>query len=120
MIRMKELIFAKSSSNPDSSYSVSFLVEDRKLSIHCSCDAGMRGQLCKHKLAFLRGDISMLADPREKSKLEKIVDLVKRTELTQLVESYFSKEKEAEKLKKQIADLKHGLARKMRDGVNAQ
>jgi uncharacterized Zn finger protein len=53
---MDVTIFAKSSSQNRSPYNVNFIVVDGMLRIHCSCPAGIYGQLCKHRTALIEGD----------------------------------------------------------------
>lgn len=69
-------IFAKSSSQPESPYSVNFIIVDGMLRIRCSCPAGIHGQLCKHKTSFIEGDNKMLYDISQKEILADIISTI--------------------------------------------
>jgi uncharacterized Zn finger protein len=57
----KITLFAKASSR-DEPYEVKFTFKNSILSVWCNCPAGSRGQLCKHKLAFINNESAMLYD----------------------------------------------------------
>lgn len=57
---MKTILLAKSSSGE--SYQVEFLVDGNSVRVLCHCQAGVLHMMCKHKLALLHGDKTMLFD----------------------------------------------------------
>ncbi len=67
---MKAVLFAKSSSGEP--YQVEFLSDGDSLRVFCHCKAGIQQWVCKHKLAFLRGDASMLFEPTQSALLSEI------------------------------------------------
>lgn len=68
---MKITILAFSSSG--GSYPVEFSDETGALRVFCHCQAGQMQQMCKHKLALLRGDKKMLYDPSQGEMLDRIL-----------------------------------------------
>jgi hypothetical protein len=67
------LLLAKSSSGE--SYEVSFETVDDRLIVQCRCAAGEQQQLCKHLVAFLTGDCSMLYQPDQEPLLLATLEL---------------------------------------------
>jgi hypothetical protein len=67
---MKIVLLAKSSSGE--SYKVEFLGEESCIRVFCHCQAGVLQHMCKHKLALLKGDESMLSDPKQAFLLSEI------------------------------------------------
>jgi hypothetical protein len=67
---MKATLLAKSSSGE--SYNVEFLTDGGSLRVFCHCQAGVLQRMCKHKLAFIQGDIKMLFDSSQVSLLAEI------------------------------------------------
>jgi len=78
---MNITILAKSSSQPGTPYSVNFIIDDGKLHVYCSCPAGIYGQLCKHKTAFIEGDNNMLYDISQQGLLADIFSTIKASSL---------------------------------------
>jgi len=114
-------IFAKSSSQPESPYSVNFIIHDGMLRIHCSCPAGIYGQLCKHKTAFIGGDKNMLYDISQQEILDDVVSTIKSSplfnEYSEFLKRKLEIEKMQKKLKKELKDIKLDLALKLRNGI---
>ena len=50
-----ELIFLVQGNPPDP-FRVSFIREGKRLSATCTCNAGLLGKLCKHRLGLMKGD----------------------------------------------------------------
>ena len=67
---MKATLLAKSSSGEP--YSVEFMTDDGSLRVFCHCQAGVLQHMCKHKLAFIQGDMEMLFDSNQASLLTEI------------------------------------------------
>ena len=115
---MNTIIFAKSSSDPDSPYGVSVVIEDRKLFIECPCPAGGHGTLCKHRVAFLKGDESMLYNPEQKPLLDQLQIIAAETTLGEILDKYLTQMSELEELKGSFKKTKRQLARTMDEGVH--
>ncbi len=114
-------IFAKSSSQPESPYSVNFIIVDGMLRIHCSCPAGTYGQLCKHKTSLIQGDESMLYDISQKEILADIFSTIQASPIFDELSKNFKRKMEIEKiqqkLKKELKDIKLNLALKFKNGI---
>lgn len=114
-------LLAKSSSQPDSPYSVNFIIADGMLRIHCSCPAGSFGQLCKHKTSFIEGDDKMLYDISQKEIFEDIVSTIKASPIVDEFSKFFKRKIEIEKiqrkLKQELKDMKSDLALKLKTGI---
>lgn len=67
---MKAILLAKSSHGDP--YKVEFSADDAGLRIFCHCQAGVLHRMCKHKQAFIDGDIKMLFDPAQTALLSEI------------------------------------------------
>lgn len=67
---MKATLLAKSSSGE--AYNVEFLTDTGSLRVFCYCQAGVLQRMCKHKLAFIQGDSSMLFDSNQTPLLSEI------------------------------------------------
>ena len=118
---MNITLFAKSSSQSDSPYSVNFIIADGMLRVHCSCPAGIYGQLCKHKISFIEGDDKMLHDISQKEILADIVSTIQASpvfgELSKIFKRKIEIEKIQRKLKKELKDMKLDLALKLKTGI---
>jgi len=115
------LISVKSSSNPDESYTVNFAREDGRLSVSCSCPAGMRGQLCKHKTGLIENDEALLFDAEEKSSLATAQNLVMGTSMLDLYQDFKESrdaiEAQQKKLKKELHAIKSRFGRQLHEGI---
>ena len=114
-------IFAKSSSQPETPYNVNFIIDDGMLRIHCTCPAGIYGQLCKHKTAFIEGDKNMLYDISQQQILVDIVSTIKASPLFNKYSNFLERKKEIEKiqrkLKKELKEIKSYFALKLKNGI---
>ncbi len=107
---------AKSSST-GSCYNVLFRLNEGKLSVFCTCQAGENGQNCKHKWQLLHGDESMLVDLSQKDQLKQIAEVAKGKNIDSLHDKIENLEIECKRLeksqKKATADLKEKVSRKL-------
>ena len=114
---MKAILLAKSSSGE--SYKVEFSAAGTSMRVICHCQAGILQQMCKHKLALLKGDVSMLFDPTQASLLteihawpqfgnlrSKIEEFEKKLKAIDLAKANLAKEEKTAK-----AEFARGLAR---------
>ena len=67
---MKANLLAKSSSGEP--YNVEFMTDGGSLRVFCHCQAGVLQRMCKHKLAFIKGDSNMLFDTKQAPQLSEI------------------------------------------------
>ncbi len=91
-------ILAKSSSQPESFYKVNFSIKAGILRIYCSCPAGTRGQLCKHKTSFIEGDHNMLYDSSQHQLLNDIIATIQTSPLNGEYSKFAKRKMEIEKL----------------------
>lgn len=113
---MKITLLAMSSG--DTPYTVDFLVEEGKLTVHCDCKAGSYGQLCKHKTELLAGDASRLYDPSQMSDLEKIQGMLAGTSgLYDAVAAIAAAEKVVREKQAEVKTLKKHFASLLSQGV---
>jgi hypothetical protein len=98
---MKTILQAKSSSG--GSYDVEFQVVDNSVRVFCHCQAGVLQQMCKHKLALINGDASMLFDARQSEDLAATRAWPEFSDLKARTGDYESKLKQIEAAKRQIA-----------------
>src|ERR1041385_5790907 len=68
---MSAKLLARSSEG--GSYVVEFTEIDGTLRVICHCQAGTLQQMCKHKLALLKGDSGMLHDQSQTAELSRIL-----------------------------------------------
>lgn len=54
--------FLVRSSDGVSNYSVDFVVSELGMAVLCSCPAGVKGKLCKHKLSLLKNQTNLLVE----------------------------------------------------------
>lgn len=112
-----ESIKVQANSSGDMPYDVEFIKDEGTLSIHCSCPAGEHQQLCKHKMALVCGDNSMLYSQQQLLALERISKWVKETDYLSLVGMLKSLEEKKESISKNIKSLKRKIARVMNQGL---
>jgi uncharacterized Zn finger protein len=89
-------------------YEVSFSVLDSNAAATCSCDAGIRQQHCKHRIAIMRGDFSGVIQGDD---MKKLITMLKGTDLQKAFEAYLSAELSYEGAKKIFTSAKTELRR---------
>jgi uncharacterized Zn finger protein len=101
--------FAVASSSGSTSYPVRFFWNGKDLHVTCGCKAGILGQSCKHKVALMSGDRSILAVDADLTEvLRWIQDSPVRSALSRLGDAEARVEEaqaEARKAKKCLLDL---------------
>ncbi len=113
---MKISIKAKSSSGDP--YTVDFLIDDNKLSVHCNCQAGKFAQLCKHKTELIAGDQSRLFDESEIPKLKELESVVSKIpELGRVANEIAESEKVVRDEQAKVKKIKKEFARKLAQGI---
>lgn len=112
---MKYEFLAKSSGSVP--YLVVFTHSENGLSATCNCKAGIFGKLCKHKLALLQGDASMLSDPTEDQKLYELSALVLKTSYPKFLSEIHQAELAQIKAKKTLDQSKKLLEKALKEGA---
>jgi hypothetical protein len=110
---MKTVLLAKSSSGEP--YNVEFVADETSVRVFCHCQAGVLQRMCKHKLAFLKGDTKMLFDPKQATLLLGILSWPQFTSLKVRLDEYEKKLRQVEiakeDLTKEEAEIKAEFAR---------
>jgi len=109
---MKISLKAKSSSGD--SHLVEFSDESGSLRVFCHCPAGSLQQMCKHKLALLKGDVTMLSDRQEEGQLKQLLTSKAyeslRPRLERFESALFACEQEMSRLKAREKAIKSDFA----------
>jgi hypothetical protein len=119
MADLNKTILVKSSSGD--SYAMEFILGETNVRVFCHCAAGTLQQMCKHKLAIIKGDAKMLFDESQGPDLSQILawpSFVKVQQRLALYESQISAlEKEKSLIAKKEKDAKHAFARELTFGI---
>lgn len=105
---------ARSSSKP-TPYHVVVQFDGGAVTVHCDCEAGTRGQYCKHKAAIILGQCSVLFDGSQAPELASVSSFLRATPLFQIVSDIAELDALVEKTKSTIASLKKAAARSMKE-----
>jgi len=112
---MKVTIQAHSSSG--GAYQVEFSDESGHLRVFCHCPAGVLQQMCKHKMALIKGDRRMLHDPSEERLLLQVLGSPAYVGLQPRIAAYeqalLALEREVDKLKAREKELKRDFAHEL-------
>ena len=98
-------------------YVVSFELDSGKLHIYCNCQAGSRGNWCKHKKQLALGDLSGLRNESQSSEMPKVLEWVRNSKLTQFISEMQVAEDEMQKAKARIDRAKKELEKAAREGA---
>jgi hypothetical protein len=113
---MKIILFVKSSDGIIF-YKVAFTNREGIISVKCDCPAGELTKLCRHKLALIRGDESILYDKNQQSDFLTMNDWIKASSFYKLVVDYDAIEKEFQKKQRELKKIKESLEIAMRRGA---
>lgn len=97
---MKAVLLAKSSHGEP--YKVEFSADNNSLKIFCHCQAGVLHRMCKHKRAFIEGDVGMLFDPAQASILSEIRSWPQFQSVQEHLDAYLKQLTEIEKAKGEL------------------
>jgi len=89
-------------------YKLTFYKKDGKAWLNCSCPAGEYGQHCRHAIALINGDTSMVIGNNIQEAAE-IKNMVKGTRLEILVKNVMAAESVLKKAKKLVSEQKEEL-----------
>lgn len=111
---MKTIEFRVQGSAP-APYTVTFLGDAGATRAVCTCPAGEVGQICKHRIALLRGQFTHVlgADP---SLIASLGLLLEGSELVEALSNLDIAEADLESAKKSVQNAKKRLARLMQGG----
>ncbi|MFW6046992.1 MAG: hypothetical protein ACOCP4_04315 [Candidatus Woesearchaeota archaeon] len=114
---MKQKISVKSSSS-ESIYSVVFEIDNDTLRVHCDCQAGIYGKLCKHKINILEGDTSNIIDLKEYNEISDILSKVNNSDFATKNNSVKEIDNEIKKMNSKKKKLKKELEQMLSSGFN--
>ena len=115
---MKITLKAKSSSGEP--YDVDFLSEKGALQAHCTCKAGIMRTACKHRLAFLKGDQKMLADPSQADQLATVVQWANQAGFPALLQQLADAEAQVSRAQRDVKKMKKILEEGMTHGLRRE
>ena len=96
-------------------YKIEAHFEDEKLNLYCSCQAGLLGKLCKHKLAIAGNDWSKVAKETSPESQEYVKSWVSLSGYEQLVVALANAEKAEQEAKANVVKLKKRIEKMMKD-----
>lgn len=105
------------SSDGETTYVVQFIIEAEKLSIFCACPAGEFGKICKHKLALLNGDRTMLVVDGSSGGFDDVQEWIKQSEWRALLNSFNESEERVKVAQTDLAKLKKRIEAAMKNGL---
>ncbi len=113
---MRVILTAKSGTNPEEPYYVTFSVKDGKLTVFCDCQAGIHRNICKHKIGLSMLEASWLHDSSQFEQLNKAHSLVLQSELSNLLPEYIEIMRQRDEINKSFKRIKKKVADAMKDG----
>lgn len=118
---MEKISLSAISSSRDDPYLVTFTKhDDGLLTIWCTCPAGQRGQLCKHKSAFALCDTSMLYDSSQTEDLERAIGWIQASDYPELLRELQEIEDKKVSTEKRLKAIKDKIAKCMSDGIQCE
>ena len=109
---MAKIAFRIQGSSPEPYEVVVEQAPDERVFVTCTCPAGQRGQLCKHRVNILTGDESGLVDAKPEE-IATVQTWIKGTELEQTLENLEQLDNQAARIKAELASMKKKAARLM-------
>ena len=108
---MQEILFSVQGSSAEP-YEVAFQRDESTLTAICTCQAGVMGQYCKHRIAILSGESTGIVSGNA-SDVALVVAWLPGTPLADALSSLAEAETEFDKAKKRVSSEKKHLARVM-------
>jgi uncharacterized Zn finger protein len=102
-------VTVKAISSSGGSYNVQFSVAGDTVTVTCDCQAGLMHQVCKHRLALVRGDSKMLFSPAQSSDLQSVHAWPQFVKLQSRVSAFECELKAIEKAKAALAQKEKAL-----------
>jgi uncharacterized Zn finger protein len=109
-------LLARSSSG-DEPYHVSIQFQDNKVTATCDCQAGQHGLHCKHRMAVIAGDKTVLYDATQYPDLSRASDLLSRSRIKGVLDDVHAAEEAVEAAKREFKRQKARLGRLMNEGA---
>jgi hypothetical protein len=113
---MDKISFLVISESSGEEYQVVATHSDNGLTFSCSCAAGVKGQLCKHRLSILDGTSKSLAS-MDPSKISQFKDWVSSSTLPVRMKLLEDAEAEVVRAKKSISSIKGEMGRRLDIGI---
>lgn len=110
-------IVLKAKSSTGEPYDVTFELKDDALSVHCTCKAGIMHTLCKHRVAFLHREDSMLFDPGQADALATACGWAQHTEFATLLDELDRAEVEVAKAKRGVSVARKKIGQSLFEGL---
>jgi uncharacterized Zn finger protein len=98
----------KSSSNPDG-YTVIVKCGSDHIACSCDCAAGKFAKMCKHKVAVMTGDISVLRDESQAKLLQGLAEELSTSPIGHGMRDLVEAETEVERAKRRVIELRREL-----------
>lgn len=108
---MEELVFLVKGSSSDP-YEITFIKEGSSLTALCTCPAGSFGNLCKHRVAILDGNVKAISSENV-DQAPKILQWMVGTDVESALAELRAAEKSKAHSKDEIMALKRKLAKVM-------
>jgi hypothetical protein len=115
--KVKIALSVKSSSIDGVSYKVVFKNNNGIITIKCNCRAGELTKLCKHKLALIRGDSSILIDDNEERNFSNVKEWIINSDFSKLIIEHDLAEKTLLEKQQAFKKIKDRLEVAMRRGI---
>ena len=107
-------ITLKAKSSRGTPHAITVSMGDTGLRMDCTCEAGQRQMLCKHRLAVASNDVSILFDTADEQNLVAVQEWLKDTDIPTIVVELRRLESELVAVQHKVSGLKQSLAKKMR------
>jgi hypothetical protein len=117
VMRMKIALLVKSSSMAGVGYEVVFKNINGKITIKCNCPSGEFKKLCKHKLALIRGDFTILMHGYEDYNVLTVKEWINNSPFSQLIIEHDLAENALAEKKKELKNIKDKIEIAMRKGI---
>jgi len=108
---VEELVFLVKGSSSDA-YEITFIKDGASLTAICTCPAGTFGNLCKHRVAILEGDVKAISSDNA-DKAPQVTEWLAGTDVEAALAELRNAEKSKEHSKDEIMALKRKLAKVM-------
>jgi hypothetical protein len=106
----------KAKSSRGTPHTITVSMRESGLRMDCTCEAGQRQMLCKHRLAIASNDASILFDIADGQNLVTVQEWLKGTDIPSIVVELRRLEAELAAVQHKVGGLKQSLATKMRGG----
>lgn len=106
---MAEVSFLVKGSSAVEPYEVTFVKKGAELSAFCTCNAGQYGDICKHRIGIIDGDLKLIVSGNV-AEAEKVIEWLVGSSLQSALARVREAELEAETAKRELAMAKKALA----------